>query len=158
MYASHMTVRRSVTAGPGGVYDLGYHLVWCPKYRRSVLVDEVAERLEELLREKAAEHGWTFASLQVMPDHVHAFIRCTPADSPAYVAQQLKGHTSRLLRAEFPALKRRLPTLWSRSFFAATVGAVSAETVRKYIDTQWERPWRKEGAEPLPAGEVGEVL
>jgi putative transposase len=153
-----MTVRRSVTAGPGGVYDLGYHVVWCPKYRRPVLVDEVAERLEDLLREKAAEHGWSFVSLQVMPDHVHAFIRCAPADSPAYVAQQLKGYTSRVLRAEFPALKRRLPTLWSRSFFVATVGAVSAETVQKYIDTQWERPWRKDGAAPLPAGEAGEVL
>lgn len=150
-------MRRNVTLGPGGVYDLGYHVVWCPKYRRPVLTDQVATRLVKLLEEKAAEHGWSFVSLQVMPDHVHAFIRATPADSPAYIAQQLKGYTSSRLRDEFPHLKKRLPTLWSRSFFAATVGAVSAQTVQKYIDTQWERPWRKD-AQPLPAGEAGEVL
>lgn len=153
-----MTIRRNVTAGAGGVYDLGYHVVWCPKYRRPVLTGDVAVRLEELLRAKADEHGWSFVSLQVMPDHVHAFVRATPKDSPAYIAQQLKGHSSRNLRDEYPHLRRRLPTLWSRSFFVATVGSVSAETVQKYIDSQWERPWRKDGATALPAGEASEVL
>lgn len=138
-----MAQRRSVSTGPGGVYDLGYHLVWCPKYRRPVLVDRIAERCEELLREKAAENGWEFVSLQIMPDHIHAFINTEPADSPAYVANQLKGYTSRMLRSEFPSLKSRLPTLWSRSYFVATVGSMSANTVQRYINTQWERPWRK---------------
>lgn len=140
-----MAQRRSVSTGPGGVYDLGYHLVWCPKYRRPVLTGDIAARCEELLRDKAAENGWEFVSLQVMPDHIHAFIKTEPADSPAYVANQLKGHTSRILRSEFPSLKSRLPTLWSRSYFVATVGSVSADTVQRYIDTQWERPWRKGG-------------
>jgi len=67
--------------------------------------------------------------------------------SPSYIANQLKGFTSRVLRAEFPHLRSRLPTLWSRSFFVATVGAVSAATVQRYIDTQYERPWRKGAAE-----------
>lgn len=138
-----VAVRRSVSRGPGGVFDLGYHLVWCPKYRRPVLTGDVAARCEELLREKAAEHGWEFVALQVMPDHVHMFVKTRPVDSPAYVANQFKGYTSRMLRAEFPGVRTRLPTLWSRSFFVATVGAVSATTVQRYIDTQWERPWRK---------------
>jgi putative transposase len=60
------------------------------------------------------------------------------------LANQFKGMTSRVLRQEFPALRSKLPTLWSRSYFAATVGNVSAATIKRYIDTQWERPWRKE--------------
>ena len=79
-----------------------------------------------------------------MPDHVHLFVKTGKKDSPAHVANQFKGYTSRILRDEFPHLRSRLPTLWSKSYFAATVGAVSAATVQRYIDTQYERPWRKE--------------
>lgn len=138
-----MSVQRQVTAGAGGVYDLGFHLVWCPKYRRAVLTGDIAVRCEELLREKASARGWEFIALEVMPDHIHAFITTTPKDSPAFVANQLKGYTSRHLREEFPSLKSRLPTLWSRSYYAASVGAVSAKNVQRYIDSQWDRPWRK---------------
>jgi putative transposase len=81
-------------------------------------------------------------ALEVMPDHVHLFVRHAPKASASYVANQYKGFTSRMLRAEFPHLTSRLPTLWSSSF-VSSVGAVSAETVREYIDTRWERPWRK---------------
>ena len=128
----------------GAAYSLGYHLVWCPKYRRPVLVGPVTERLRELITEKAAEHNWTIAALEVMPDHVHLFVRADPTASPSYVANQLKGFTSKVLREEFPALRRRLPTLWSRSYFVSSVGNVSAATIQKYIETQWERPWRKD--------------
>lgn len=142
----------------GGVYDLGLHVVWCPKYRRSVLVDEVAVRCEELIREVCAGHGWGVVALEVMPDHVHLFVRPDPKSAPSFVAGQVKGRTSRLLREEFPALRKRLPTLWSSSYFVASVGAVSEETVARYIDSQWERPWRK-SPEPLPAtGPAREVL
>ncbi len=137
---------RRVQTSPGGVYDLGYRVVWCPKYRRPVLVGPVAERCEALIREKAAEHGWRVITLDVMPDHVHMFVKTHPGDSPSHIANQVKGFTSRRLREEFPQLRSRLPTLWSRSFFVASVGAVSATTVRRYIDTQYERPWRKERA------------
>src|SRR5215207_9722100 len=97
----------------GAVHSLGYHLVWCPKYRRPVLVGRVAERLRELLGAKCAEHGWTVEALEVMPDQVHLFARCGPDASPARLAHQLKGATSRALRAEFGHLRSRLPTLWS---------------------------------------------
>lgn len=134
---------RRVRASAGGVYDIGYHVVWCPKYRRPVLAGQVRDRCDELIRQKAAEHDWEVVALEIMPDHVHLFARTHPADSPSYVANQFKGFTSRVLRAEFPHLKSRLPTLWSRSFFVASVGAVSEKTVQQYIETQYERPWRK---------------
>lgn len=119
------------------------HVVWCPKYRRPVLVGAVAIRLRELLDTKCAEHGWRIVACEIMPDHVHLFVKTRPKDSPSFVANQFKGMTSRVLRQEFPHLRSRMPTLWSRSFFVASVGAVSAATVQRYIDTQYERPIRR---------------
>jgi putative transposase len=124
----------------GAVHSIGWHIVWCPKYRKHVLVDAVADRLRELMASKADERGWTIEALEVMPDHVHIFVRTTPNDSPARVAHQFKGFTSRILRAEFPHLRRRLPTLWSKSYFVSSVGRVSEATIRRYIDEQTTRP------------------
>jgi REP-associated tyrosine transposase len=136
-----VTVTRKVRRYSGGVYDLGLHIVWCPKYRRRVLVGRVAVRLRELIEAKAAEKDWEIIALEVMPDHVHLFVKHEPKASASYVANQFKGFTSRVLREEFPHLKSQMPTLWSSSFFVASVGAVSATTVEQYINTQWERPW-----------------
>jgi len=137
---------RDVQVSAGAVYDLGLHVVWCPKYRRQVLGGRVAVRLRELIEQKAAGNGWRIVACEIMPDRVHLFVKTGPKDSPSHVANQFKGYTSRMLRDEFPHLRSRLPTLWSKSYFAATVGAVSAATVQRYIDTQYERPWRKEKA------------
>ncbi|WP_018637201.1 IS200/IS605 family transposase [Parafrankia elaeagni] len=135
---------RQVTVGAGGVHDLGYRVVWCPKYRRPVLTGPVRDRRDELIRQKCTEHGWGVVALEVMPDHVRLFVRAHPKHSPSYVANQFKGCTSRVLRAEFPHLRSRLSTLWSWSYFVVTVGVVSADMVRRYIDTRYERPWRRE--------------
>jgi putative transposase len=124
----------------GAVHSLGYHVVWCPKYRRKVLVGRVADRMRELVVEQCAAHGWSVEALEVMPDHVHLFTRCAPDTSPARIAHQIKGSTSRILRSEFPHLKSRLPTLWSKSYFVASVGRVSEATIRKYIDDQTTKP------------------
>ena len=133
----------NIRKSPGAVYQLAYHLVWCPKYRRPVLTGEVAERCKELILDQANQKGWEVSALEVMPDHVHLLVSAGVKDSPSFIANQFKGRTSRDLRKEFPHLRSRLPTLWSRSFFASTVGAVDEETVQAYIDTQYERPWRK---------------
>ena len=138
---------RKVRRYSGGVYDLGLHVVWCPKYRRRVLGGRVAARLRELIEAKATERGWEIIAVEVMPDHVHLFVKHEPKASASYVANQFKGYTSRVLREEFPHLRSRMPTLWSSSLFVASVGAVSADTVPRYIDTQWERPWAKEEKE-----------
>ena len=83
----------------------------------------------------------------MMPDHVHLVVKHEPKASASYVANQFKGYTSRVLREEFPHLRSRMPALWSSSFFVASVGAVSADTVQRYIDTQWERPGAKKEKE-----------
>lgn len=120
----------------GAVFSLKYHLVWCPKYRRPVLEGAIEERLREVLEYVRVEHGWTIHALEVMPDHVHLFIESDPIYSVAEIVNRLKGASSRILRSEFPALRSRLPTLWSRSYYAGTVGAVSDAVVRRYIESQ----------------------
>ena len=118
------------------VHLLVYHLVWCPKYRRPVLTDGVAKRLRVLVSEVATAHDWSVIELAIQPDHVHAFVRCAPGDTPHLVVRTLKGRTSRALRQEFPHLRSRLPTLWTRSYFCATAGNVSAAAIQRYIAAQ----------------------
>jgi putative transposase len=118
------------------VFSLQFHLVWCPKYRRPVLTPPVDGRVQALLAAIADEHGMTIRAAEVMPDHVHLFVEADPTLCVAEIVNRFKGRTSRLLREEFPALRSRLPTLWSRSYFAASVGAVSEATIRRYIDAQ----------------------
>ena len=120
----------------GAVFSLKYHLVWCPKYRRAVLVDAVERRLRELLAEKSDELWMTVHALEVMPDHVHLFVESDPTHCVAEIVNRLKGYTSRVLRDEFPSLRSRLPTLWSRSYFASSIGHVSAATIERYIAEQ----------------------
>lgn len=120
----------------GAVFSLKYHLVWCPKYRRQVLVAPVDARLKEVLAAVSESHGWTLHTLEVMPDHVHLFVEADPTACAAEIVNRLKGASSRILRDEFPSLKSRLPTLWSRSYFAGTVGSVSEAVIRRYIDSQ----------------------
>ena len=120
----------------GAVFSLKYHLVWCPKYRRPVLEGAIEKRLREVLEDVRAEHGWAIHALEVMPDHVHLFIESDPIYSVAEIVNRLKGASSRILRSEYPALRSRLPTLWSRSYYAGTVGAVSDAVVRRYIESQ----------------------
>jgi REP-associated tyrosine transposase len=120
----------------GAVFSLKAHFVWCPKYRRSVLVNTVAKRLEQLLREKAASLEMTIHALEIMPDYLHLFLEFDPRWGVAEIVNRLKGYTSRVLREEFPHLRSRLPTLWSRSYFCSTVGTVSERTVRHYVDSQ----------------------
>ena len=131
-------VTGQVQVSAGGVYEPGYHVAWCPKYRRPVPAGRVAADCKELIRAKASERSWSIVAVEVMPDHVHLLVKAHPSDSASPIANPFKGLTS-LLRVEFP----RPPTLWSRSYFAAMVGAASAETLRRYSGTQNERPWRE---------------
>jgi putative transposase len=120
----------------GAVFSLKYHLVWCPKYRRPVLLTPVDTRLKALLAEKARELELTVHLLEVMPDHVHVFLEGPPTLGVAEIVNRLKGYTSHALREEFVFLRSRLPTLWSRSYYAGSVGSVSESVIRKYIESQ----------------------
>jgi len=106
--------KRSLTT----VYNIGYHLIWCPKYRRKVLVGEEAERLKELLLQKAREIGVEIVQVEVMPDHVHLFVEIGLGNGPHFIVQELKSYTSRVLREEFSSLKSRLLSLWKRSYYS----------------------------------------
>lgn len=123
----------------GCVYNLHLHFVWCPKFRRKVLVSKVAERLEELLREKAAALDIEVERLEIKPDHVHLFVSVPPTDAPQHYANQFKGYTSRILRQEFAHLRTRLPSLWSRSYYVGAAGHVSADVIQRYVALQKER-------------------
>ena len=118
------------------VYNLGYHIIWCPKYRRKVLNDGIDIELKHLLKTKCDEHGWDLENVEVMPDHVHIFVKCKPTDSVAYIVAQLKGYTSHELKNKFPSLRKRLPNLWTRSYYAESVGVINEESIKKYIDNQ----------------------
>ncbi len=123
----------------GCVYNLHYHFVWCPKYRKKVLVGPVEQALKQLLAEKADALDIQIEALEVMPDHVHLFVNASPTEAPQHLANQFKGFTSRRLRQQFPQLRTQLPTLWSRSYFVGSAGAVTEETVKRYIAQQKER-------------------
>ena len=119
----------------GATFSLRYHLVWCPKYRRPVLTPHDA-RLKEIIAEVASEAGMIIHALEIMPDHVHLLVEADPTLAVAEIVNRFKGRFSRLMRTEFPALRSRLPTLWSRSYYAGSVGHVGAETVQAYSAAQ----------------------
>ncbi len=118
------------------VHFMNYHFVWCPKYRRKVIVSDIESRLHEIIRDTAKENGWEIIALETMPDHVHLFIKTVPTIAPNNVIARIKGRSSRILRNEFPSLRKRLPTLWTRSYFVSTHGHVSSEIIKKYVGEQ----------------------
>ena len=120
----------------GATVSLKYHVVYCPKYRRPVLVPPFDARLKEIITEVATEAEMIVHALDVRPDHVHLFVEADPTLAVAEIVNRFKGRSSRLMRSEFPALRSRLPTLWSRRYYAGSVGHVSAKTVEAYIAAQ----------------------
>jgi putative transposase len=118
------------------VYSCQYHVVFCPKYRRSVLVGEIEKRLKELILEKQEEYGYKVIEQEIMPEHVHLLLDVSPIVGIFTIVNKIKGYTSRTLRSEFPELVKKLPTMWSISKFISSVGSVSLETVKRYIENQ----------------------
>lgn len=117
---------------------VNYHIVFCPKYRRGLLVGDVKDRLNQVLDDVAKENNWSITAREVMPDHVHLFVSADVGTTPNIVVKRFKGRTSRYLRKEFREL-RKMPTLWTRSYFLSTAGNVSAAVIRKYIEQQWDK-------------------
>jgi len=118
------------------VYNVGYHLIWCPKYRRCVLINPVDEDLKALLTKKSKEIDVDIIKMEILPDHIHLFVKSDPTSAPHWIVQQLKGYTSRILREKYPHLKSRLPSLWTRSYYCESVGHISEDTVKRYIEEQ----------------------
>ena len=118
------------------VFSCKYHVVWCPKYRRRVLTGAIEDRLKQIIAEVAAELECPVIEMEIMPDHVHVLIDVDPQFGVHRAVKAIKGRTSRDLRREFPALRSRLPTLWTNSYFVATVGGAPLAIVKQYIENQ----------------------
>ena len=121
------------------VYSCKYHIVWCPKYRRKVLINGVDIRLKELIKSIAAEIQADVIEMEIMPDHVRLLIEADPQFGIHRAVKYIKGRTSRILREEYPWLKSRLPTLWTNSYFCSTVGGAPLSTIKQYIENQKSR-------------------
>jgi putative transposase len=128
------TYRRKETC----VFLINYHVVFCPKRRRKILVGPIRDRLVQIIWETAPDLECDVLALEVMPDHVHVFLSATPQWAPNQLVGRIKGKSARLLRHEFPELQR-MPSVWTRSSFVSTAGNVSSETIAKYIAEQTTR-------------------
>ncbi len=118
------------------VYSCKYHVVWCPKYRRACLIHGVDIRLKEILQQVCDEFKSELIEMEVMPDHCHVLVEVDPQFGIVKLVRYMKGRSSRLLRQEFPWLKSRLPTLWTNSYFVATVGGAPLAAIKQYIENQ----------------------
>lgn len=133
------------------VYQCAYHVVWCPKWRRPVITSDdpavdnppvdgdpgpVDTRLVELIRQVCDERDAQVIELETMPDHVHLLVSVDPQYGIHRLVKQIKGRSSKLLRDEYPSLKRRIPTLWTNSYFVATTGGAPLEAIKKYVANQ----------------------
>ena len=118
------------------VFICRYHVVFCPKYRRKVLTPPIDTRLKTILAEQIECWEQELIELEVRPDQVHLLVGCDPQFGIHRLVKLLKGYSSHVLREEFPALKRRLPSLWTNSYFVATTGGVTLETLKRYVQNQ----------------------
>jgi len=118
------------------VFSCKYHVVWCPKYRRNVLVGDVEIRLKQILIDVVAAHKCQLTLMEIMPDHVRMLVDADPQFGIHRLVKAMKGWSSRLLRQEFQSLRTRLPTLWTNSYFVATVGGAPLEIIKQYVANQ----------------------
>jgi putative transposase len=118
------------------VYSSKYHVVWCPKYRRKVLVDAIAKRLFGLIHKAALKYRAEVIALEIMPDRVHLLVEVDPQLGIHRLVKYIKGVTSHDLRKEFPSLSSRLPSLWTNAYFVSTVGGAPLEVIQQYVENQ----------------------
>ena len=118
------------------VYSCKYHVVWCPKYRRKVLVGAISERLKELIEQKCSEIKADIIEMEIVPDHVHLLMEVDPQFGINKAVRSIKGYTSSVLRKEFKELTTRLPSLWTNSYFVSTIGDVPLNVIEQYIESQ----------------------
>ncbi|MCE5269968.1 IS200/IS605 family transposase [bacterium] len=129
----------SLKSGSHTKYDLKYHFVWCPKYRKVVLSGNIGEYLSHLIYEIAERYEFEVVELAVLADHVHMFVSANPDDSPSGLIQTIKSITARELFKKYPSIKRQLwgGALWERGYFVMSSGTgTTDEMIRQYIKEQ----------------------
>jgi putative transposase len=120
-------------------FQCAYHVVWCPKYRRKVIGGRMEVRLKEIITEVITEKGAWLIEVETMSDHVHLLVEVDPQFGVHRLVKAIKGRSSRVLREEFPWLKSKLPSLWTHSYFVATVGGAPLSVIKRYVETQKDR-------------------
>lgn len=121
------------------LYNISYHIVWIPKYRKRILTKEIEIKLKEILFEKAKQLGINICAIESMPDHIHIFFKSNPNLNVSYIVKNLKGYSSKKLREQFPCLNK-MKCLWAPSYYCETIGHISEETIIKYIENQKNNP------------------
>jgi putative transposase len=121
------------------VFQYALRVVWCPKYRRRVIGGRVEQRLKEIVGEVVEEKGAWLVEVETMPDQVRLLVEVDPRYGVHRLVKAVKGRTSRVLREEFGWLRSRLPTLWTNSYFVATVGGAPLSVIRRYVEQQKTR-------------------
>lgn len=123
------------------VYNVGYHIVWSVKYRRRVLCGEIEKSLNKILNEICDDKGFDLKMLDIMPEHLHIFVSAKPRFSPSYIYKMLKGISSRKLFLQHPEIRKQLwgKHLWNPSTYVETIGHISEDVVKKYIENQKKR-------------------
>jgi len=126
----------NITFSRNCVYQFAYHVVWCPKYRKKILIDKIAFSAADMIDEICKKNEWPLMTREIQPDHIHLFLSIPPAISVANAIKILKGTTARKLFLQFPEIKKELwgDHLWSPSYYAGTAGHVSAEMIQRYIE------------------------
>ena len=120
------------------VYNVSYHIVWIPKYRKHILKNDIRQELINCLHEKAKQLNVTLAAYEVMSDHVHLFIKSNPLITISEIVKNMKGYSSYILRKKFIEL-RKYKSLWAPSYFCETIGSVSENAIKKYIEMQTQK-------------------
>lgn len=118
------------------LFNCKYHVIFCPKFRRPVLTEDISKRLKEILIEISNKYNSLIIEIEILLDHIHMIIDCDPSFGITKVIREMKGNSSRILRSEFPDLRTKLPSMWTRSSFISSVGTVSLEVVKQYIQDQ----------------------
>ena len=136
LYNVRMNTKLAYKSNRNVYYSCKYHVVWCPKYRRKVLVNGVAEQLSTIIHAVCQEHQAEVLSVEIMRDHVHVLVEVDPQFGIHRLVRLMKGRSSRLFRQAYPKLKTRMPTLWTNSYFVSTVGGAPLAVIKQYIENQ----------------------
>ena len=118
------------------LYSCQYHVIWCTKYRRKVLDTEIQNRLKQLICDQQDEYEYNIREMETQSEHIHLLIEIPPIHSVDKIVGKIKGYTSKVLREEYPSLKSRLPSLWTRSKFVSSCGGVTLQVIKDYIESQ----------------------
>jgi len=136
LYNVDVVAKEQLKTNINVAYSCKYHVIWCPKYLRKVLVDGVTSRLKEIITEQCTKYKADLIEVEVMPDHVHLLVEVDPQFGIHRLVKAIKGHSSRLLRSEFGALRTKIPTLWTNSYCLITVCGAPLSVIKQYIENQ----------------------